>query len=612
LGYEPGGGGPLTWHASADAAAGATLLHALAQHSSLLRCDAAWIARRARTCHMRMCMRGWWGVVRALGQNCALFSDGHFCIFGSLSLFSATSRGAAAAVGPLWHECLGRLLCHSARLALTPPPPSHAAPASSAAFASSSSSSASAAAASACDDPIAAATAAAAPILLLHLSTLRLLIEDPKSAEFAAGTEVSRLRGVVGTTAAHAPAPGSAAAAPDAAGGGGVPAAPSGLLSGGAGGVGVVPPRSVAAAVVDLCALVLKGHGASDGAGSTSSSFSSSSDAAAEGLACYLAHRLLHAHCARGAPPLPLRAGWVSLWRGAAAALRRAAAPGALSRPRVPRLAAQCLNLLAFALAAGGTLLPASSDAEALVGVIVGARGAVLRLGAAAARAGLLDPADVASLAPPDEAEEGEDGHNEGSETTYALVAPPDAHAASGANAAPLLRMRPLLDVFAVFGDVAPAKVPRFIAERYGAHLMRARARARWPFALRFRTIQGRESCPFSPSFGAHLGRFCCCAARAGLLPKVTLDRLDAGYAAGGSTSEAAASATAALSRALCAAAAPSPAAPPRTGELDAALGGARAGEGAPAPRLSTVDDGGASVRPAARLSGGARAPQRL
>jgi hypothetical protein len=55
LGYEHGGG-PLTWHASADAAAGATLLHALAQHSSLLRCDAAWIARRVCVC-VRVCVR---------------------------------------------------------------------------------------------------------------------------------------------------------------------------------------------------------------------------------------------------------------------------------------------------------------------------------------------------------------------------------------------------------------------------------------------------------------------------------------------------------------------------------------------------------------------------
>jgi hypothetical protein len=454
------------------------------------------------------------------------------------------------------------------------------------------------------EDPIAAASAAAAPILLLHLSTLRLLIEDPKSAEFAAGTEVSRLRGGVGTTAAHSPQPGSAAAGTGADGGAGGAGAPSGLLSGGAGGVGVVPPRSVAAAVVDLCALVLKGHGGTD---ATSAAASSSSDAAAEGLACYLAHRLLHAHCARGAPPLPLRAGWVSLWRGAAASLRRASAPGALARPRVPRLAAQCLNLLAFALAAGGTLLPAASDAEALVGVIIGTRQHVLRLGAAAARAGLLDPADVASLAPPDESEEGGGGgfgNGTSETTTYALVAPPDAHAASGANAAPLLRMRPLLDVFAVFGDVAPAKVPRFINERYGAaHLCPSHARAR------ARAVALRANCVrFLPSFGAHLGG-ACSRRFAGLLPKVTLDRLDAGYAAGGSTSEAAASATAALSRALVAAAAPSPHAPPRTGELDAALGSTRAGEGGAAatPRLSTADGisgGGTPGRPAPRLSG--------
>ena len=430
-------------------------------------------------------------------------------------IISSAHRGAAVSVGPLWHECLGRLLVHAACLARS-----------------------------------VGSSALAPPLLLQHLSTLRLLVEDPKSADFAAGTDVARLRGKAGTQAGDAP---------DA----------SAALNGGAGGTALHPPRSVAAAILELCADVLHRGGAAPGdadaqidggsvppAGGASSSSStvviatSACDAAAaEGLACYLAHRLLHAHGARGGTPLPLRGGWAALWRGTAASVRRCARPGALQRPRVARLAAQLLNLLAFGVAGGAHLAgPAPEHSKALTDAILLIRPDVLRLGEAARQAGLLDPADATSLAPPDaipwlgDATHDDASHDK-TDPDAAQVAfrpAPRASAASlPAAALPPLRLRPLLDVFAAAEDAR---------------------------------------CRGGGSTGRHV-------AAVPALPRVTLERLDAAFAAGGAPSQAALAAQSALSRALVQAAAPDAAALlAATGALDAQLSGARHAAGAAQP----------------------------
>jgi hypothetical protein len=68
-------------------------------------------------------------------------------------------------------------------------------------------------------------------------------------------------------------------------------------------------------------------------------------------------------------------------------------------------------------------------------------------------------------------------------------------------------------------------------------------------------------------------------------LPRVTLERLDAAFAAGGAPSQAALAAQSALSRALVQAAAPDAAALlAATGALDAQLSGARHAAGAAQP----------------------------
>ena len=360
--------------------AGALLLHALAQQSGLLRSHAAWVPQGA------------------LAQP--------------------------------WHACLAAAVAHAAQLAKHGGASHGGGGADGAAAAA-----AAEASRSACGSAGSAADCAAA--LTLHAATLRLVVEDPRGAEFVASTDVQRL------VMAH----GSAAAA------------------GGAAAMGAqskpAQPQPLSDALVELAASALtrccRGDAHSElfqGGASTL-------------LLC--AHTLLHAAARRPASsasssssasaPSPRGArvapsACTPLWRACAAQLRRfahAAHPEAelLSA----RLAAQAAALLSLALAAAPAVLgPPGAPREALLECVLALRPHLGALAQAVEQAGVQHPDDVDASADEDTRRgcppRGDDVAGGGGGWGWGVRA--------ASTLTPRVHLRPLRDTLAAFPDVQP------------------------------------------------------------------------------------------------------------------------------------------------------------